>query len=123
MEERQAFGTMHVKNGWNFSRLPDGGVKIHKTDLNAVGQHYPPCDPRDYEQHRRRDDDNAPLVEITIPANEWESVIASVSAYGDSARGFSLAQAFHQAAGNLHLDEGDISEDAVRSDNVTDAGN
>lgn len=103
MEERQAFGTMHVKDGWNFQRVDDGAVRIYKTDPNG---------PSDQEASL--------LAEITIPGNEWESVIAAVSAHGDSARGFSIAQAFHRAAGNLHLDLGDISEDAVRGDNVTD---
>lgn len=94
MQKQTAPGTntMHIKNGWNFSRLPDGGVKIHKTDL---GRHHPPCDPRDYEQHRKRDGDNAPLVEILVSDSEWQSIIAGMSAYEDSAEAFQWAELFH----------------------------
>ena len=94
MQEQTAPGTrtMHIKNGWNFSRLPDGGVKIHQTDHC---RHYPPCDPRDYEQHRNRNGDNTPLMEILVSDSEWQSIIAGMSAYEDSAEAFTIADAFH----------------------------
>lgn len=69
---------MHIKNGWNFSRLPDGGVKIHQTDLSAP-----------------EDSDNAPLAEIVISDSEWQSIIAGMSAYEDSAEAFQWAELFH----------------------------
>lgn len=80
MQEQTAPGhrTMHIKNGWNFSRLPDGGVKIHQTDLSAP-----------------EDSDNAPLAEIVISDSEWQSIIAGMSAYEDSAEAFQWAELFH----------------------------
>ena len=71
---------MHIKNGWNFSRLSDGGVKVHRTDLSAP-----------------EGSDSAPLAEILISDSEWQSIIAGMSAYEDSARAFAMAKAFHQA--------------------------
>ena len=80
MEERFAPGTrfMHSKNGWNFSRLTDGGVKIYQIDLNA---------PEGVE--------TAPLAEIVISDAEWQSIIAGMSAYEDSGEAFRWAELFH----------------------------
>lgn len=100
MEERQV-GTMHVKDGWNFQRVDDGAVRIYINDPTASSG-----------------SDNRPLAQITIPGNEWESVIAAMSAHKDSARGFSMAQAFHQADPILNF--GMINAVAEKVDNVTD---
>ncbi len=77
---------MHIKNGWNFSRLPDGGVKITQIDLSAP-----------------EDSDNAPLAEIVISDSEWQSIIAGMSAYEGSTEAFTMAEAFHTASGKLLL--------------------
>ena len=83
MEERLAPGTktMHIKNGWNFSRQPDGDVRIHIVVPNGPAN-----------------SDNAPLAEITIPASEWISIIAAMSAYQDEnpSTAFSMASDFHR---------------------------
>ncbi len=76
---------MHIKNGWNFGRLPDGGVKITQVDLDAP-----------------EDNDSAPLAVIMISASEWQSVIAGMSAYESSAQAFDMAAAFHTASPQLH---------------------
>lgn len=85
MQEQTAPGTrtMHIKDGWNFGRLPDGRVRIYQTDLNAP-------------EHS----DNAPLAEIVISDSEWQSIIAGMSAYEDSAEAFAIADAFH--GGRIH---------------------
>ena len=85
MQEQTAPGTrtMHIKDGWNFSRLHGGGVKIIQIDLQAP-----------------EDKDSAPLAVIMISDSEWQSIIAGMSAYEDSAEAFAMAQAFH--TGKVH---------------------
>ncbi|MCH8806151.1 MAG: hypothetical protein IH986_08695 [Planctomycetes bacterium] len=74
---------MHIKNGWNFGRLPDGTVKITQVDLDAP-----------------EDNDSVPLNLIMISPTEWQSIIAGMSAYEDSAEAFTMAEAFHK--GQVH---------------------
>lgn len=63
----------HVSDGWFFERVgDDGSVKINA----AVGQ-------------------SAETITLTMTAAEWASVIAAVSAQGETAETY-------QAASNLH---------------------
>lgn len=74
---------MHTKNGWTFGRLPDGTVKITQIDTDAP-----------------EDNDSVPLAMVMLSASEWQSVIAGMSAYEDSAEAFAMAEAFH--TGQVH---------------------
>jgi len=78
MNEENIF---HVKDGLFFERLPDGQVKIRKTIEKIVGSNK----------------GGAPFVvlEIILTANEWASVIASMSYYGEEDNGFYRAMNFH----------------------------
>ncbi len=76
---------MHIKNGWNFGRLPDGGVRIHQNDPNAP-----------------EGSDSAPLMEIWVSDSEWQSIIAGMSAYEEAAEAFAMAEAFHNASSKLY---------------------
>lgn len=59
----------HWRDEWMFERGDDGNVIIHNTRL--------------LERH------------LVIPPNEWASIIASVSAKGETGEQFSAAEAFH----------------------------
>lgn len=88
MEEQTALGhrTMHIKNGWNFSRIRNG-VRIHQTNLMAP-----------------EGSDSAPLAEILVSDSEWQSIIAGMSAYEDSAEAFQWAELFH--GGKIEFNNG-----------------
>ncbi len=45
--------------------------------------------------------DSAPLAEVVISDVEWQSIIAGMSAYEDSAEAFIKAEAFHRAFAKL----------------------
>ena len=64
--------TYHWRDNWFFMREPDGSVSIKAP---AGG------------------DIEARIA--VIPADEWASIIASVSASGDTAETYRLAQLFH----------------------------
>ena len=59
----------HAKDGLYFERLPDNQVRIIKTDQE---------------------------MDITLDANLWASVIASMSYYGEEDYGFYRALNFHR---------------------------
>lgn len=56
----------HAKDGWYFGRTEDGGVHVI-----------------------------SPKEEVRLDADTWASVIASVSAQGDTAEAFQEARNFH----------------------------
>ncbi len=58
----------HWRDGWYFRRFPNGNVEVSN------------------ERYGRR---------LTIPPNEWASIIASVSAKGEIGEQFSAAETFH----------------------------
>lgn len=57
----------HWRDGWTFVRRPDGSVRIANTDG----------------------------VCLTIPPNEWASVVADVSRYGGTADEYRVATKLH----------------------------
>ncbi|MFI7126011.1 hypothetical protein ACIBQ1_09975 [Nonomuraea sp. NPDC050153] len=63
----------HAKNGWYFRREDDGSVHIAAPDSMGPG---------------------ASQV-VTLDANTWASVVASVSATGETGDTFSQALVFH----------------------------
>lgn len=76
----------HQRDGLYFDRLPNGDVHILKT-----------------VDGRARSSDAPKLFEQVIPAGEWESVIATVSAGGESDSRWYLAKAFHASTGPQSL--------------------
>jgi len=62
----------HWKDNWYFERRDDGTVRIYHLDDHGIA-----------------DED------IEIDADSWASIIASVSAGGDAADNFQIAQSFH----------------------------
>lgn len=66
----------HVKEGLFFERLPDNQVRVLK---------------------REKGTDDAPVVfDITLDADSWASVIASMSYYGEEDYGYYRALNFHR---------------------------
>lgn len=74
-------GEFHNRDGWYFKRQPDGAVRIRKTTTAHI---------------------DAPIEhEHTIPAEEWASIVAHVSANGETAETYQEAHAFHAGAALL----------------------
>jgi hypothetical protein len=67
--------TFHFREGFYFSRATDGSVTIRVAE-SAHG-------------------DAPTLREITVPENEWASVLASVCARGESGETWQEAREFH----------------------------
>jgi hypothetical protein len=68
-------GNFHSRDGWYFKRLENGSVWIRKTVTPTV--------------------DSAVEHELLIPANEWASIVAAVSASGDTAGTYAAASILH----------------------------
>lgn len=71
----QEIGEFHSRDGFYFKRLPDGSVRIRiaedaKSDAKTLRQ-------------------------IKLPASEWASVVANVSASGETAESHRAAVSFH----------------------------
>ena len=67
-------GAFHWRNGWFFKRLANGSVRVMR---------------------RERPASNYFVVDITIPAAEWASIVCSVSALGETEDRWMAAQEFH----------------------------
>lgn len=67
----------HVKDGLYFSQLPDGAVRIIKKENGE-------------------EDATETLLDVTLDASQWASVIASMSYYGEENSGFYRALNFHR---------------------------
>jgi len=74
-------GRFHYKDGWYFSRLEDGSVLIEKES----------------EQKTWKAGRMSPLItaRIVIDPDGWASIVASVSAFGDTAETFKHASELH----------------------------
>ena len=68
-------GEFHLRDGFTYERHDDGEVTI-----------------RQYEDARLEDE---PLGEITVTPGEWASVVAAMSASGETAESHAAALAFH----------------------------
>lgn len=62
-------GEFHWTGSWYFMRMPDGAVRIRNTSLGGVV--------------------------AVIPANEWASIVCSVSKLGEDGERWNAAQDFH----------------------------
>lgn len=69
-------GAYHWRDGWYFQRLEDGGVLISK-------------------RPRKGALDGTTEIYAIVPPNEWASIIAAVSAYGDLAESYAAAERLH----------------------------
>ncbi len=66
----------HWQHGWYFSRQSDGTVYVYKGSEKAA-------------------DDLPKLPLLAIPAAEWCSIVAAVSATGETAETYQAAVALH----------------------------
>ena len=82
--------TFHWSDGWFFSRQPDGSVtmehRVYENDRNELGE-------RMYHYD----------VKVNIPADEWCSIIASVSAGGEVDYRWYAARDFHNSKGQIAI--------------------
>ena len=62
-------GEFHWTGSWYFKRMPDGAVRIRNTSLGGIV--------------------------ALIPANEWASIVCSVSQLGETGERWNQAQDFH----------------------------
>lgn len=68
-------GEFHSRDGFYFTRTADGSVRIRIAESGMA---------------------NAPtLREVTLPENEWASVVAFVSAHGETGETWQAARKFH----------------------------
>jgi hypothetical protein len=67
----------HAKDNWYFRREEDGSVRILAPDSLGPGAHQA----------------------VTLDANTWASVVASVSGTGETAATFEAARSFHESRG------------------------
>lgn len=65
----------HWQDGWYFRRTENGSVEVTKTVANHV--------------------DSPTLLQFTIPAYHWASIVSSVSAEGETAQRWNEACDFH----------------------------
>lgn len=78
-QRRATMGESHSRNGFYFKRQDDGSVRVRIAIGNPEGGQW----------------DDTTLREITVPPNEWASVIASVCARGADSASYQDAQDFH----------------------------
>jgi hypothetical protein len=65
----------HWQDGWYFRRTEDGSVEVTKTSIDHV--------------------DSPVLLQFTIPAYHWASIVSSVSDEGETSQRWNEACAFH----------------------------
>jgi hypothetical protein len=71
----------HWRNGWYWSRLPDGSVEVRNHG--------------DFEKHDSNCGSGDGRVTLVIPPAEWASIVSSVSKGGESNGGYRAAVDFH----------------------------
>jgi hypothetical protein len=69
-------GAFHWRDGWNFKREADGIVRVMLSETTPDGEEYL-------------------KTNLTIPPNEWASIVCSVSALGETAERWNAVQDFH----------------------------
>lgn len=75
--DEKLYGAFHWRDNWFFKRQPDGSVAVmHKTDSYQGDEYY-----------------ISPA--LSIPSNEWASIVCSVSKDGETAERWDAAQDFH----------------------------
>lgn len=74
---KETRGGFHVRDGWFFVREVDGAVTLER---------------RDSIREPNQEPDN---FRLTFDASTWASIVASVTAKGDNAETFALANSLH----------------------------
>ncbi len=69
-------GTFHWRYGWNFERKDNGDVMVSNDSVSEL---------------------------FVIPASEWPSIVAAVSAQGSTADAYRTATELHDKAPNVGL--------------------
>lgn len=97
LDAKRRESMFHWRDNTFFGRLPDGAVRIIKfdappfqDDLTDTGE------VRSYIRPEGRYHSVNIVLDVTIPASEWASIVASVSACGEENGRHSLAMKFHQ---------------------------
>ncbi len=85
----------HAFDNLYFGRRTDGSVRVLK--LHDYQLRYLPTLSADMHFPEADGAVKAPILDMTIPADMWASVVASVSARGEADGRFFLAKAFHNA--------------------------
>ena len=67
--------SLHWRDGWYFIRASDGAVVIEKHPKGRI--------------------EAVPEIAVQIPPGEWASIVASVSAQGETAETYQQILAFH----------------------------
>lgn len=80
-------GAFHWRDNWFFKRQGDGAVRVIKLCEANYTQY-----PKDAQHHIWLSPD------LVIPANEWASIVCSVSAAGETGERWEVAQDFHGRA-------------------------
>lgn len=98
-------GDFHWKDGWYFTRLPNGDVLVTKRQVVQErvflsGGEMRTLPHRSAPAYTHEDEISSapPFVELerlVIPADEWASIVASVSARGETAGTYDVARALH----------------------------
>lgn len=70
-------GAFHWKDGWHFKRTKDGSVRVMRPDVMPMSK----------EEYLK--------IDVTVPPNEWASIVCSVSAGGETGERWEAARQFH----------------------------
>ncbi len=70
----------HYKDNWYFERLDDGSVKISNPTMHTMKG----------------------IFTLTIDPDSWASIMASVSAQGETAESFQEARNFHEKGRTIY---------------------
>ena len=82
----------HLRNGFFFQRLDDGSVRIRYAQpvIDELGNPAPSVGGGYFQ---------AIIAQVTVPENEWASVLASVSAAGETSETWQAARDYHASGG------------------------
>lgn len=83
----------HLRNGFFFERLNDGSVRIRYAQpvIDEFGNPAPAAGGGYFK---------AIIAQVTVPENEWASVLASVCAAGETSKTWQAAREYHATGSN-----------------------
>lgn len=84
----------HWKDGWWFSRLADGSIRMEHRQYILEGP------------TGKYTDQYTVDVNVVIDTDSWGSIVASMSEHGDTREAWSAAKRFHAGESNIwYIDE------------------
>lgn len=86
---------IHARNGFCFQRTDDGSVHVRLV--------VPVLSPA-AERHDSPDGGQAVLFQAVLPANEWASIVAAVSAKGENFESYNEALRYHDNSAEADLE-------------------